>query len=386
MIRRLLGRPDPAPVGWQYRGRDYWTSPVPWCAESLLMALPEADWRRHRRAEWAAGLPGLPPLPVRAAEVAGPGGTAARVLVAPMVSGPTTLTVSDRGRAVRRVKVAVLSRAEFGAGIRASAGATVTLAGRSVAARRAAGRDVEAVTISLSLRSRYALWPWAAGGEVRLDWLDKRGAVVRSASVAVAESAFARRRLDLAVQLPGPLPPGQSRFAWSVGGSAVARTTLVGLSRRRFRDSIRLVEVGFALERNGERAAVRALPPQYRGPAAPRFVVKSGLSGAAGVAPFAVRPTGPAPPTGAGWAVAIVVGDRDAEVSPALSEMPPNPAWTGFELRLGPRALGQAALCPVPSARIDAEGGFKPPPEFDWSSAADDELLERLAKLGPDGA
>ena len=53
----------------------------------------------------------------------------------------------------------------------------------------------------------------------------------------------------------------------------------------------------------------------------------------------------------------------------------------GFELRYKGRLLGVASLSPVPTAALNAEGGFKPPPEFAWSNAADDELSERLGRL-----
>jgi hypothetical protein len=41
---------------------------------------------------------------------------------------------------------------------------------------------------------------------------------------------------------------------------------------------------------------------------------------------------------------------------------------------------------PVPTAGFTSEGGFKPPPDFAWTPAAEDELTDRLTKLMlPDG-
>jgi hypothetical protein len=40
-----------------------------------------------------------------------------------------------------------------------------------------------------------------------------------------------------------------------------------------------------------------------------------------------------------------------------------------------------ASLRPVPTAAINAEGGFTPPADFAWTSAADDELADRLRRL-----
>jgi len=54
----------------------------------------------------------------------------------------------------------------------------------------------------------------------------------------------------------------------------------------------------------------------------------------------------------------------------------------GFELRLNDRVLGTASLSPVPPATLTAEGGFKPPPGFTWTAAAEEELMNRLGRLG----
>ena len=51
-------------------------------------------------------------------------------------------------------------------------------------------------------------------------------------------------------------------------------------------------------------------------------------------------------------------------------------------LRLNGRVLGTVSLSPVPPATLTAEGGFKPPPDFTWTAAAEDELQERLGRLG----
>jgi hypothetical protein len=54
---------------------------------------------------------------------------------------------------------------------------------------------------------------------------------------------------------------------------------------------------------------------------------------------------------------------------------------SAFELRLRTGTLGVLALCPAPTANFTPEGGFKPPPDFTWSAAAEEELTDRLGKL-----
>ena len=77
----------------------------------------------------------------------------------------------------------------------------------------------------------------------------------------------------------------------------------------------------------------------------------------------------------------VIVTDGPAVFAPGLLEVADLARVTGFELRHKGRVLGAVSLSPVPSAALNAEGGFKPPPDFAWSSAADDELTDRLGRL-----
>jgi hypothetical protein len=45
------------------------------------------------------------------------------------------------------------------------------------------------------------------------------------------------------------------------------------------------------------------------------------------------------------------------------------------------RSLCLLPLSPAPAAGFTGEGGFKAPPEYTWSHAADEELNERLSRL-----
>jgi hypothetical protein len=54
---------------------------------------------------------------------------------------------------------------------------------------------------------------------------------------------------------------------------------------------------------------------------------------------------------------------------------------SGFELRMKETTLGMLSLSPAPAASFTAEGGFKPPCDFNWSPTAEEELNERLSRL-----
>jgi hypothetical protein len=77
----------------------------------------------------------------------------------------------------------------------------------------------------------------------------------------------------------------------------------------------------------------------------------------------------------------VLVTDGPAVFAPGILEPADLTRVTGFELRHKGKVLGVASLSPVPTAALNAEGGFKPPPDFTWSNAAEDELSERLGRL-----
>jgi hypothetical protein len=77
----------------------------------------------------------------------------------------------------------------------------------------------------------------------------------------------------------------------------------------------------------------------------------------------------------------VLVSDGPVVFAPGMVDVADLGRVNGFELRHKSRLLGLAALSPVPTAVLNAEGGFQPPPEFAWSNAAEDELSERLTRL-----
>ena len=54
---------------------------------------------------------------------------------------------------------------------------------------------------------------------------------------------------------------------------------------------------------------------------------------------------------------------------------------TGFEVSVAGQVLGALSLCPAPAATFTAEGGFKPPADYTWTAAAEEEMNDRLNRL-----
>ena len=115
----------------------------------------------------------------------------------------------------------------------------------------------------------------------------------------------------------------------------------------------------------------------------PCFLVASQERGAAGLCRLTLFATTP----GEGDPIPlasenVLVTDAPTAFAPGLFAATDMTRVGAFELRLNDRVLGTASLSPVPPATLNAEGGFKPPPNFTWTTAAEEELLDRLGRPG----
>jgi hypothetical protein len=77
----------------------------------------------------------------------------------------------------------------------------------------------------------------------------------------------------------------------------------------------------------------------------------------------------------------VLITDGPTMVAPGTLDSGDLARVTGFELSVRGRSLGVLSLCPAPTATFTSEGGFKPPHDFTWSAAAEEEMTERLNRL-----
>jgi hypothetical protein len=201
----------------------------------------------------------------------------------------------------------------------------------------------------------------------------------RTATSTVVAAACPRR----------PRRPDLWTATWKVGGRELCVRSAEAIAARRFEDSIRVVDARFVVaEKAGSVRIVRQIPVAASlDRLGPCFFLSSGDAGAAGYRPLSVFAT----PTGEGDSVLLVtqdvlITDAPTAFAPALYSNADLSRAGGFELRLYKRVLGTISLSPVPPATITSEGGFKPPPSFTWTVTAEEELLDRLGRLGhPNG-
>jgi hypothetical protein len=386
--RDNLLRPRPralsATVGYERAGLARWGEPVPWTADAALAEVrlavrPSARRKPDFALRLAHGTFAADALRVEA------DGTCRACFRFPVPPETGAAEVLWRGRPLATVPVRAVWPAGFLAGLALGDFVLAARFGDTTATVAAlVPGDSDALLASAVLR--------APGG---LQLLPDVGLEVRFAceatgyavAVPVRPSAqqLARAEALVAAACPDvPREPGTWTVTVAAGARELALRRVSVLPRARFEAGVRAVETRFAV-REPSGAMRSAKGPELAGAAraGPCFVLCGSDPGAAARCRFEVLavPTDPFAPPHLFEADAVVT-DSPAPFVPALFDAAELEHYGEFELRLNDRLLGVASLRPVPRAALTAEGGFAPPEEFVWSSAAEEELAARLRRLG----
>lgn len=379
-------RPHGRAVHTRYEkaGLSLYDLPVPWNADAVVVeALLRLPPKARRKADFVLRLPGREPVP---AESLRPEGDDRHRLLFRLPVPPATTTgeLVWQHRLLARVGVPVLTAAEFLDGLRVELPTVaVRLGAQAVAARTFVAAQSGGLVASCVLRSPTPLAPLADLG-LKVVFTGDRSGAVHEVPVPLTSTQLAGREA-VATAVPPKLPRRAGGWAveWRVGGRAVAAQRVQGILARRFELSLRVADTRFvAADKAGVVRVTRQPPPPAElTRVGPCFLVASSEPGMAGVCRLAVHATGAGADRPPLAEQDVLVTDGPAVFAPRMVEVAELPGLTGFELRHGGRVLGAASLSPVPAAGLTAEGGFKPPPDFAWTPAADDELADRLARL-----
>jgi hypothetical protein len=169
-----------------------------------------------------------------------------------------------------------------------------------------------------------------------------------------------------------------------VGEHVLARHKVRGISRRAFLRSLRISDTRFVVQPpTGACRLVRQAPPaDGRTRLGPCFLVASSEPGMAGLCQaqvLAVVPGAVQPPLL--LEQEVLVSDGPAVVAPGTLDAGDLAQVSGFDLRVAGTSLGMLPLCPVPAATFTSEGSFQAPPDYTWTSAAEEEMNDRLNRL-----
>lgn len=373
-------------VGYDSGGRTRAEVPVPWSADAavveVVLRLPVAA---RRKVDFALHLPNAPRV---AAEALRPEADDRHRITFRFPVPPTSVIaeLQWKHQAVAPIPISVLTANEFLAGLSLSGAAvSVRLGPQAVAAREFATPGCKGLVATAVLNSLYPLAPLGDLALVVEFTSERTGRTVAVPVPLTAAQRAAKQALAVAVCPRVPRRPGGWVVKWKAGPRVLATDRVEAVAARRFEPGVRLLDTRFAVTDEAGTLRVLRQPPalgQY-GKVGPCFLVAGGEPGAAGVCRFAVFAVLPA----AAQAVPlleedVVVTDAPTVFAPGLVEAVDLLRISAFELRLNGRVLGAVALSPVPHATLTAEGGFKPPPDFEWSGAAEDDLMKRLGQLG----
>jgi hypothetical protein len=262
---------------------------------------------------------------------------------------------------------------------------TLRLGGQGIAASAYVSRECHGLIASAVLRSRFTL---AAASELALSVEFRNERTGKVFAVPVPLGAAQRAATETVVTAACPKVPrrvGVWSVIWRVGKEELARRRVEILSARRFEETVRVLDTRFAVSDKAGTVRVVRQPPPANGAdnLGPCFLIASCETGFVGLCrlSFYAISTGDQTPSLL-TSHDVLVTDAPTLFAPGMLAMTDLARVGGFELRLNGRLIGTASLSPVPPAVLTAEGGFKPPPDFTWSAAAEDELLDRLRRLG----
>jgi hypothetical protein len=171
---------------------------------------------------------------------------------------------------------------------------------------------------------------------------------------------------------------------WKIGDETLATQRIKAITKSQFWKSLRVSDTRLVLQTTrGEVRLARQKPPlDGIARVGPCFLVSSSEVGMAGLCPLVICghvTDGMQAPVM--LEQELLVTDGPAPFLPGTLTVKEIEHATAFELRVGKVSLGCLPLTPAPVAAFDAEGGFKAPPIYAWSGAAEDQLQEKLQKL-----
>ena len=387
VLRLSHTRPHGQAIHTRYEkaGLALYDLPVPWNADAVvvevLLRLPPAA---RRKADFTLRLPGAEPVVAETLRPE-PDDRFRLLFRLPVPAATTAGEILWKQRLLSRLTVPVLAADEFLAGLRlTNATVAVRLGAQAVAAQAFVASQCKGLVASCVVRSPHPLAPLADLGLTAVFRSGRSGTEYVVPVVLSSTQLAAREAVLTAVPPRHPRRAGVWTVAWRVGNTDLATQQVQGIPAKRFEQSLRVSDTRFVVAGKGGAVKVTKQPPPLADldRVGPCFLVVSSEPGMAGLCRLQVHASV------SGDARSSLLMEQDVLVTDGPTVFAPGTVdvnelgrVSGFELRHKARLLGTASLSPVPTAVLNAEGGFKPPPEFSWTNAADDELAERLSRL-----
>jgi hypothetical protein len=359
---------------------------IPWTAEAVvveaLVRLPASTGRR--RSDFRLRLPKREPAPadhLRRVE-----SDLYRVdFRFPPPPVTQTAEVLYRDRVLGQIVLPILQREEFLNNLRLEMPTLlVRLGNESVACQTFVPNQCRGLLATGLLVNSTSLMP-LLDLDLQVEFHCERSNTTFQVPVCLTCSQLLSRSALIAVVPPRhPRRIGVWTATWRIGDHVLARQRIRGISQRHFHKSLRISDTRFVTQKDGGPFRLSVQPPVLE-PATrigPCFLVASNEPGMAGTCQLQVsaqvQGDGPHPVL---LEQQVRITDGPTMVAPGTMASDDLQQVAGFEISVGGCALGVLSLCPIPSASFTTEGGFRPPPDYTWSAAAEEEMTERLNRL-----
>jgi hypothetical protein len=387
-LTRPGGRAQAMHYSYEKGGLVIDNQPIPWNADAVLVEclvarLPGIAARR--KEEFLLRIPGREPIPLDSLRREEAPDHYRLCFRFPPPSQTSNAEVIWRHHRLSEMTLPVVQRAEFLEKLRLQqATLAVQLGELTVACQTFVSSQCHGLVAGAVLSSPHSLVP-LVDLDCHLDWRLEGATQGRRFPVRLSSSQL-KGKQALATICPANLPKRAGTYVatWMVDDRVLATQQIKAISKSQFLRSLRISETRLVVQTaKGDVRLARQMPELAEvARIGPCFLVSSSEVGMAGLCPLDVR----AQLTGGLQTPVLLeqellVTDGPAPFVPGTLDVREVEQMVAFELRAGNRSLGVLPLTAAPVAAFDAEGGFRAGPEYAWSSAAEDQLQEKLAKL-----
>jgi hypothetical protein len=386
-MHRIGLPPQALHYGYEKAGLTLYDQPIPWSAEAVLVeaSVRLAASTPRRKADFQLRLAGQEPLPaeiLRRQE----GDDLHRVLF--RLPPPAATTGADllwRNHLLGQVALPILSREEFLQKLRVEMPTLfVRLGDESVACKTYVSSQCKGILVSALVTSPTSLVP-LLDMDLQVEFRPVRGTSGYRVPARLCSSQLEGKRALITVA-PRKFPRriGSWVANWLLGNHTLVSQPIKAISQRTFQRSLRVSDTRYVFQtKKGEINLARHVPPlEGLVRLGPCFLMCSREAGMAGLCQVRVH----AQVSGAVQPPLlleqeVLITDGPTMVAPGTLDVADVGQVSGFDVSVKGHSLGQLPLRPAPTASFTCEGGFKTPHDFSWSTAAEEELNERLTRL-----
>ncbi len=360
--------------------------PIPWNADAVLVeTLVKLPSSGRTRTDFSLHVPGFEPILPENMRREESDGKYRLFFRLPTPGQSTTAELHWRDKVLGQVSLPILSRTEFLEGLSLQMPTLlVNLGQQSVACRSFVSTQSKGLMASALLTNQTSLAPML-DFHLEVEFRSEKQPTSQRLPVQLTSSQL-RGKQALVVVCPHKLPRrvGPWYTTWFLEGEAIATQRIKALTRPQFERSLRISETRFVAQKANGEVIVTRQPPELADIVrlGPCFLISSSELGMAGLCTLQTRALVPgAIQSPLLTEQEVLITDGPTPFVPGTMDVADLEQVTGFELCLGKKSLGVLPMTPAPSATFTSEGGFKPAPDFTWSSASEDQLAERLSRL-----